>query len=451
MKTAPNRDKRTAVRMVDLSRPLGALTDVLDYTSVRVFVACEGRLLGSVDIPNRHQPIGASRLREAIANTLTINLLQLGTNLSANAVWTAAIAELVRHYAPAEQDAAPAAFTPLPADVGVSVVMATHDRPDDLRVCLRSLAAQESPRRVEIVVVDNNPDSGLTPPVIAEFPGVLLVSERRKGLSYARNAGINASSGEIVVATDDDVTMPPDWLEKLIAPFARSDVMIVTGNILPLELETKAQQLFEAYGGLGRGFKPFEADGAWFEHFNRTAVPTWHLGATANAAFRAAIFSHPQIGLMDEALGVGTPTGCSEDTDLFYRVLKAGYTIVYEPEAYVWHRHRRDLAALRRQIYGYSKGHVAYHLTTLLRDRDLRALTQLAVGLPRAHLWRIKERLRRRSAYPVSLIALEIKGNLAAPWALWRSRRRVRRLGRSSPYIPVSQRSLAAREPDASA
>ena len=74
----------------------------------------------------------------------------------------------------------------------------------------------------------------------------------------------------------------------------------------------------------------------------RGAVPTWKLGATANAAFRAAIFSDPAIGVLDEALGAGMPTGCSEDTYLFYRILKAGHTIVYEPAAWVWHEHRRD-------------------------------------------------------------------------------------------------------------
>jgi hypothetical protein len=103
------------------------------------------------------------------------------------------------------------------------------------------------------------------------------------------------------------------------------------------------------------------------------------------------------------------------------------------------------MPALRNQIYSYSKGHVAYHLTTLFRDRDLRALHRLAVELPGAHLWRISERLHRRSTYPLSLMMLEIKGNLAGPWALWQSRRQVKRKGRSAPYVPVSQRSSAPR------
>ena len=290
-------------------------------------------------------------------------------------------------------------------------------------------------------MVDNNPDSGLTPRVVAEFPGVVLVNEPRQGLAYARNRGFIAASGDIAITTDDDVTMPPDWLEKLVVPFARSNVAAVTGNTLPLELETVSQYLFEAYGGLGRGFKSLEADTHWFRSFRRHPVPTWTLGATANAAFRTTVFRHPQIGLMDEALGPGMPSGVGEDTYLFYKIIQAGYGLVYVPDAYVWHKHRRDMPALRHQIYNYSKGHIAYHLTTLLRDHDLRALTRLLYALPRSQLVRIKQRLRGRSVYPVSLIMLEILGTMVGPWALWKSRRRVRREGRSGPYVPVAQRS----------
>src|SRR4029450_13075887 len=148
------------------------------------------------------------------------------------------------------------------------------------------------------------------------------------------------------------------------------------------------------------------------------------LVCTANHAFRPSIFADPDIGLMDEALGAGTPTGCSEDTYVFYRVLKAGYSMVYEPDAYVWHKHRDSMRAVRRQIFSYSTGHVAYQLTTLLRDGDLRALVRLGYELPRTYARRTVERLRGRSDYPLSFIGLEVLGCLMGPIALWRSRRR---------------------------
>jgi GT2 family glycosyltransferase len=265
-------------------------------------------------------------------------------------------------------------------------------------------------------------------------------------LAYARNAGFAASTGDIVIATDDDVIMPPTWFEKLLAPFERNDVMAVTGNVLPLEMETAAQQLFERYGGLGRGFERIEANRDWFEKFKSTAVPTWTLGATANAAFRASIFSDSQIGLMDEALGPGMPSGVGEDTYLFYKILKAGYTILYEPDAYVWHKHRRDLKKLRSQLYNYSKGHVAYHLTTLLRDGDLRPFFYFFSRLPKFHLNRLKNYFLTRSNYPLQLIISEILGNLAGPFALWKSRRRVKREGHSKTYISVAERQSKSKD-----
>lgn len=425
-----------AVRTVELSQPLQPLVDITNYSGVRVFLTCNNQPFGSVDITNAHQSVSICRLIDAVVDQLDLKLIQPNASFNREIRTAEAIATVTQHYKAMGMNLP----EHLPVNVSVSIVLATYDRPNDLRNCLRCLVAQDSPRRIEIVVVDNNPGSGLTPPVVAEFPGVMLVSESRQGLAYARNAGIVASSGEIVIATDDDVTLPPDWLEKLVAPFARPDVMVVTGNVLPLKLETPSQQFFEDYGGLGRGFERFEVSGNWFEGFPRSAVPTWELGATANAAFRTNIFSNPKISLMHEALGPGMPSGVGEDTYLFYKILKAGYTFVYEPKAYVWHKHRHELSALRSQLYNYSKGHIAYNLTTLLRDLDWRGLVQIIVALPIYYLQRIKARLLRQINYPITLILLEIAGNLAGPWSLWRSHQRVKREGRSSPYISVQKR-----------
>jgi len=426
---------QTAIRTVELSRPLQALTNLQEYTCVRILVTIRGQLLSCLHIANFHQSVSVSRLRDAIIDTLALKLLKKGDVFNKETVWANALIMLVKHFVQNEPEP-----VRLPADVSASVVVATLDRPDDLRECLRSLMAQVSPRHVEIVVVDNNPSSGLTLPVVSDFPQVVLVNEPRRGLAYARNAGFVASKGDICIATDDDVRFPPDWLEKLLTPFSRNDVMVVTGNVLPYELESQAQNMFEDYGGLGRGFERFEVNEHWFERNRFKAVPTWEIGATANAAFRTTIFNHPNIGLMNEALGPGMPSGVGEDTYLFYKVLKAGFTVVYEPTAYVWHKHRRDMSKLRHQLFNYSKGHVAYHLVTMVRDHDLRALVRLAIELPLGYFWRIKERLRGRSSFPFSLILLEIFGHLAGPLALWKSHKIVKRLGRSNQYIPVSQR-----------
>lgn len=423
-----------AVRTVELSQALSPLKDVAAYGTVRVYATWQGSAIGYVDIANQYQPLPSDRLARELIQHFGDRLFEPMSYAKESDSQVQIKAAIAQAYNLSTTEMR----SPLPDPVPVSIVVATFDRPDDLRNCLQHLTAQQTQRSLEIVVVDNHPESGLTPPVVNDFPGVMLVNETRQGLAYARNAGFVASSGDILIATDDDVTMPPDWVEKLIAPFARADVMIVTGNVLPLELDAPSQQAFENYGGLGRGFEPREVDGAWYDLFPHKPPPTWSLGATANAAFRATLFSHPEIGLMDECLGPGMPSGVGEDTYLFYKALKAGYTLIYEPFAFVWHKHRRTEAALERQIYGYSKGHVSYNLTTWLRDGDWRGLAQVLLGLPYAHYYRIKEYLLRRSDYPIGLILLEIRGNLAGPWSLWRSRIRVKKDGRSRPFRPQS-------------
>jgi GT2 family glycosyltransferase len=417
------------VAHVELSRQLADLPRADEYRRIRVFVTWYGEALGAVEIDNRCGAVPAARLRDEIVDGLGIKLLERAGRSEA-AMWTELVAALQARFAPAVKQQSPVGRG-LAGDVSVSIVLPTRNRPDDLARCLEALSKQATSRAVEIVVVDNDPYSGLTPPVVAQFPTARLVREYRKGLSYARNAGILNSRGDLILATDDDVTMPESWLERLVAPFCDPSVMVVTGNVFPVALDTPSQRIFEAYGGLGKGFERGRVDGAWFWQF-RGAVPTWDLGATANAAFRASIFSDPQIGLFDEALGAGMPTGCSEDTYLFYKVLKAGFAIHYEPNAYVWHRHRTDMRSLKRQIYSYAKGHTAYHLTTLHRDGDFRALARLGYRLPQTYARRIVERLRGRSDYPLAFIALEVLGTLMGPFALLRARRLVRNYGPST-------------------
>lgn len=425
-----------AVRHIQLENPLAAIADVQHYPATRLFFSWNGDLIGSQDIQNSYRTISISTLQDLLLENchreMLCKLLKSDQSSYPNNR-SKAYDILFNHYSPQHPETSSQPLR-LPEDIKVSISLATFDRPDDLRNCLTCLQAQKTNREVEIVVVDNHPSSNLTPPVVAEFSGIKLVREPRQGLAYARNAGFTASTGDIIIATDDDVTIPDDWLEKLVAPFVQADVMIVTGNVLPLQLETPSQQFFEKYGGLGRGFNRSKANADWFESSPRYAMPTWRLGATANAAFRSTIFLQPEIGLMDEALGPGMPSGVGEDTYLFYKTLKAGYTLVYEPSAYLWHKHRRSPEALRRQLYGYSKGHVSYNLTTWLKDGDWRGLYQIFAGLSVYHAHRIFKCLIRKSDYPLSLILLEVWGNLAGPWSLWRSHVRVSREGKSNPF-----------------
>src|SRR5690606_18133417 len=108
----------------------------------------------------------------------------------------------------------------------------------------------------------------------------------------------------------------------------------------------------------------------------------------------------------------------------------------------------REMPALKNQIYSYSKGHVAYHLTTAINDGDMRGFYDILVRLPRWRIRQLKTQVKRaltgRERYPFSLIVAEVTGNMAGPYALWKSRQRVKELGRSPQYVPPAERQRPA-------
>ena len=247
-----NRSWPIAVRIVDVAEALKPIEGIAQYPRVRLFVRHGDELLGSIDIPTwGTDAVPVERLRDVIARKFAKEMFAR---------------ELSRQMAP---DARPEELPP----TSLSVVVPSCDREEDLRRLLGSLMRQRTRHSVEILVVDNRPSIGVARRVAAEFAPVRVIDEARPGLSFARNTGIAAARGEIIVATDDDVVAPEDWLEKLGQPFARPEVVAVTGQVLPLELDTTSQCLFETYGGLGKGFEWREFNRGWFDG-RATAVPT---------------------------------------------------------------------------------------------------------------------------------------------------------------------------------
>jgi GT2 family glycosyltransferase len=238
----------------------------------------------------------------------------------------------------------------------ISLVICTRDRPDDLKRCLAALNELRL-RPLQIIVVDNAPSSDATRRLVENFPNVEYVLEPKPGLSRARNAGVARCRGDIVAFTDDDVVVHPDWLRGLLRGFDSPDIWAVTGPVFPAELESEAQLLFQAgHHDFGWGYHRLTFDTAFFEHTKRKGAPVWRIGAGANMAFRREVFEG--VGGFDERLGAGA-SGCSEDSEMWYRVLAEGGTCRYEPTAAVFHYHRGDLDSLGKQMNHYMRGHIA--------------------------------------------------------------------------------------------
>ncbi len=292
----------------------------------------------------------------------------------------------------------------------VSVVVCTYNRPQQLANCLRSLQ-QLSPQPHEILVVDNAPASGETRLLVDQVAGARYVAEPRLGLSAARNTGIRASTGEIVAFTDDDVLVDPGWIGWLQEGFRNSQVMSVTGLVLPAELETEAQLVFErGFGGFGQGYRPLRFDSRFFARLKPRGVPVWRIGAGANMALRRSAFD--QVGVFDERLGAGA-AGCSEDSELWYRLLARGWVCRYEPRAVVHHVHRRDFEGLKRQMYLYMRGHVAALLVQFLRHRHWGNLRRLLLILPAFYGKQVGRILLRSAKHRERILLAELLGSLS--------------------------------------
>ncbi|MBO4253476.1 glycosyltransferase [Streptomyces griseorubiginosus] len=306
----------------------------------------------------------------------------------------------------------------------ISVVVATHDRPEQLRHCLRSLLRQDYPR-FEIVVVDNDPaDDAAEALIRRQFRGqVRYVREPVAGLARAHNRGLAHTDGSVVAFTDDDTLVDSGWLAALAETFVGEPrAGCVTGLIVPAELETPAQAALERQGGFAKGCTPC----AW-SLSQPPADPLFpftagRFGSGANMAFRAGVLR--SLGGFDTATGAGTPARGGDDLLAFFEVLSAGHTLAYQPDAIVWHRHRRTPDAVTAQAFGYGAGLTAYLTAAMAGDpRRLPALLRrLPGGIRHAML-----RSRARGADPEAgwsrrLALLELRGMAYGPFGYLRGR-----------------------------
>jgi len=312
-----------------------------------------------------------------------------------------------------------------PVATSVSVVVTAIAAGDELAGVLRGLQQQEHAPH-EVIVVDNRPASSGLAQFVADWTAspVHYIAEPRPGLSRARNAGLAAASGEIVVFSDDDVVVDPGWLRALLTGFDAPDVTCVTGLILPLELETTAQQWIEQFGGFGKGFTRRRFDLG--RHRDPSPLYPFNagvFGSGANTAFRTAALR--SIGGFDVHLGTGTPARGGEDLDIFLEVLAGGGAIVYEPSAVLWHAHHREVADLRRQVRGYGVG-LGAAMTKRFVERPAerrQMLHRLPLGMRHLLDPGSTKNAGKTTAYPRSLTLLELAGVAQGPVAYWRSRR----------------------------
>ena len=219
--------------------------------------------------------------------------------------------------------------------IRLSLVIATYNRAEQLMTTLDSVAAQRcSCGEWECVVVDNNSADDTHERVerfAKEHPELNLryIFEQRQGLSHARNAGIEASSGDIIAFIDDDERIVEEFVEAYITLFdSYPDAMSAGGKIIA-DYPSGRPRWMSHYPELpianpmdfGEEIKPF---------------PKNRIPGGGNMAMRRKVFK--TIGMFDTSLGrTGKRLIGGEESDLFERMDRFSMRCYYVPRAVMYH------------------------------------------------------------------------------------------------------------------
>jgi GT2 family glycosyltransferase len=243
-----------------------------------------------------------------------------------------------------------------------SVAVVTYERPTFVSRCLDHLLAQTEPPS-QIIVVDSSRGDDTGRLVREHYPGVRyeVCPAGRGATATARNIGYSLTTGDVLAFIDDDAFAEPDWLERLL-PFFEDPAV---GGVGGRQIRRQPGELEDGIDAIGL----LQEDGTLTGHFAADPggpVPVDHL-LGANMSFRRAALDRIG-GIRDGYAG----TCIREETDLCLQVARAGYRLIYTPDAVVEHvaapyakGERFDL----RYAYWAQKN----HLILLIRNFGLRA------------------------------------------------------------------------------
>jgi len=215
--------------------------------------------------------------------------------------------------------------------IRISVVIPARNAANELEAQLGALAAQGVPVPWEVVVADNGSTDG-TRELAARWgdrlPLRVIDASAQAGVNHARNCGVHATSGELVLCCDADDVVRPGW----VAAYWRTrDEWDMAGGFIDIDVlngpEALARHADVKYGGLNHS--------GWLKTF---------MGC--NFAFHRRVFT--AIGGFDE-----TFSGGCDDVDFAYRGQLAGFRLGYVREAAVAYRLRETLRDTVRQHYRY--------------------------------------------------------------------------------------------------
>ena len=221
-----------------------------------------------------------------------------------------------------------------------TVVVPTRGRAAYLEVTLDSLCRQRTRTPHELLVVDDGATDA-TPDVVERFGVRLIRHDEPRSLNAARNTGLRAAGADLIAFVDDDVLVPPGWLDALVEGAARHPDADAFGGPIRARFEGHSPR------GCGREDPPITTLDLGDEDVEASMV--WG----ANFAVRRSAVE--RIGEFDESLD----RAHGDEEDWLLRLRAEGGRIVYLPDAGLDHRRTAAdsrLGPLARAAYHRGRG-----------------------------------------------------------------------------------------------
>jgi len=230
----------------------------------------------------------------------------------------------------------------------VAIVISAYNAAGTLRVCLDSLKKQNYPgNKFQVIVVNDGSTDGtgkLFQKMHLPENFALIEYTENRGLATARNTGISKATGEIFIFLDADLEVAPDFIERHVSHFQKSEVIGVVGEIHPAP--ENPYDKYQRYLYEGRR-------GARACH-NQQALPYKVFLFNATSLRRSAI---EQVGLFDENIR----SYGGEDTEMAFRLWqKFPRGLFYDPEIKVIHHHYRSLPQVLKTVEIFGRQVVPY-------------------------------------------------------------------------------------------
>jgi len=213
----------------------------------------------------------------------------------------------------------------------ISVIIPAYNAENVIKDCLISLLSQNYPKNnYEIIVVDDG-SSDKTKEIVKNFKNVRLIEQNHKGPAAARNLGVRKSKGDIILFTDADCVPSKNWIKFMTEPFKDKTIVGVSGTYRTLNKNS----LIARFAG-------YEIEE---RHEKMKYEKTIDFIGTFSAAYRKNIFI--KFGGFDENF----PIASGEDTEFSFKISEKKLKMVFEPRAYVYHRHPDTLIKYLKQKF----------------------------------------------------------------------------------------------------